>query len=363
MPRPAPILVLLLPVALACSSSPHRTFPLPTAEPVVQRPAIDRWRIQWDGAPEQAPVAVYLGDSPDEIDRSQPVGEMTGTSLEIIGLDPESRPYFALVGMDGQQRVVAERRLPLSGAHNFRDIGGYETSDGRRVRWGRLYRSDDLADLEKSDLRYLSRLDVSLVCDFRSPSERAGSPDRLPMEDPPRVAHLEIQHESFDPDEIQDRIISRDLEDANFENMLVQGNREFATTFAYQYRAMFERISLPANLPALVHCTAGKDRTGFAAAIVLLALGVPEQTVMEDYLLTNVYSANHIERTLLYLRLWLFSKEDAETVRPLLSARRSYLQAAFDAIDEEYGSIDTYLSEALGVDGPRREQLRALLLR
>jgi protein-tyrosine phosphatase len=357
-------LLLVLPLVVACATArPYATYPLPARDPVVQRPAIDQWEIEWDEAPERAPVAVYLGDSPDRIDRSQPIAEMTGRSVDIIGLDPAVRPYFELVGSDGTDRMVAERRLPLSGAHNFRDIGGYETADGRHVRWGLLYRSDDLADLTASDLRYLGHLGVKLVCDFRSPAERAAAPSRLPPGEPPEVAELPIQDERFDPEKIEERVMSRDLEGAHFDTLLIEGNRAFATTFAYQYRAMFERISDPAYLPALVHCTQGKDRTGFAAAIVLLALGVPEKTVMQDYLLTNVYTASDIERTLFYLRLWLFSRDEAELLRPLLQVRRDYLQAAFDAIHEHYGSVDAYLTHALGVDEAKRERLRSMLLR
>ena len=80
--------------------------------------------------------------------------------------------------------------------------------------------------------------------------------------------------------------------------MLITANREFATTFAHRYRAVFDRLADPENLPALIHCTAGKDRTGFGAALVLMALGVPRETAFEDYLLTNYYAREHIERTL-----------------------------------------------------------------
>ena len=99
-----------------------------------------------------------------------------------------------------------------------------------------------------------------------------------------------------------------------------------------------------------------------AAAIVLLALGVSEETVMQDYLLTNIYTANEIERTLFYLRLWLLSNDDAENVRPLLQVRREYLQAALDIIAEDYGSIDAYLTSALDLDAQDRQRLQALLL-
>jgi protein-tyrosine phosphatase len=354
------VLVLSIAVLLSCAS-PYSRHPLPTSEPIVQRPAVDIWEIEWDGASESAPATVYLGDAPDRIDRTQPVAELRGGTARIIGLDPNVRPFFEIEAHDGSRRVIAERLLPLSGTDNFRDLGGYRAAGGRRTRWGMLFRSDDLADLSRDDLRYLSGLGVKLVCDFRSLGERERSPNRLP-EVAPSVAHLEITPEGFDPNEIEDRILSRDVEDADFETLLIEGNRAFATRFAHQYKAMFDRLEDPANLPALVHCTQGKDRTGFAAAIVLLALGVSEETVMQDYLLTNIYTANEIERTLFYLRLWLLSNDDAENVRPLLQVRREYLQAALDIIAEDYGSIDAYLTSALDLDPQDRQRLQALLL-
>jgi protein-tyrosine phosphatase len=358
---PARMALALSIAGLLSCASPYHRHPLPSSDPVVQRPAIDVWEIGWDGASESAPAIVYLGDAPDRIDRTQPIAELRGDPVAIIGLDPAVRPYFEIHASDGSRRVVAERLLPLSGTENFRDLGGYLAAGGRRTRWGMLYRSDDLSELSRDDLRYLSGLGVKLVCDFRSPGERESAPNRLP-EVAPSVAHLEIAPEGFDPNEIEDRILSRDVEDVDFEALLIDGNRAFAIRFAYQYKAMFDRLEDPANLPALVHCTQGKDRTGFAAAIVLLALGVSEETVMQDYLLTNVYTANQIERTLFYLRFWLFSSDAAESVRPLLQVRREYLQAAFDIIQQDYGSIDAYLTTALDLDAQDRQRLQGLLL-
>jgi len=354
--------LLALPIAgvLACAS-PYGLHPLPATEPLVQRPAVDVWEIEWDGASKSAPATVYLGDAPDRIDRTQPIAELRGEPVEIIGLDPAVRPFFEIDASDGSRRVVAERLLPLAGTDNFRDLGGYPAAGGRHTRWGMLYRSDDLSDLTRADLRYLAGLHVKLVCDFRSPGERERSPDRLPDE-APSVALLDIQTEGFDPVAIEEKVYSRDVGDTDYQALLIEGNRAFATRFAYQYKAMFDRLEDPANLPALVHCTQGKDRTGFAAAIVLLALGVSEETVMQDYMLTNVYTANEIESTLGYLRLWLWSDDAAEAFRPLLEVDPEYLQAALDIIHEDYGSVDAYLSSALGLDAERRARLQALLL-
>jgi protein-tyrosine phosphatase len=352
--------VCLLLAAIGCVTTPPPL--IPAHDPIVERVAGDDLLLRWDAAPGGAPVRVFAGTSPDSIARSAPIAEMNGRVLRIRGLDPESRWFFELRPRHGERRVVSERLLPLAGAHNFRDLGGYRTGDGQAVRWGLLYRSDDLEGLTNSDLRFLKKLGIRLVCDFRSEYERARKPDRLPVEDPPEVELLAIEDENFDPRAVEAMIRARSVDDVDFDSLLVDSNRSFATASTDQYARMFERIVERENLPALVHCTAGKDRTGFASAIILLALGVPRETVFEDYLLTNVYTANEIEKTLMKIRIYLLSSAGAERIRPLLGVRRDYLQAGLDAIDEHYGSVEAYLRDGLGVSDVELERFRAMML-
>ncbi len=262
----------------------------------------------------------------------------------------------------GMPEHVKKRHLALEGAPNFRDLGGYATSDGRTVKWGELYRSDNLASLTDADLATVSGLGVELVCDFRAASEKQSEPDRLPATDPPEVAALEIGAESFIVKGLRERIQSGDTEGLDLRGMLIEGNRQFATTFAPQYAAMFERITKPGNLPALVHCTAGKDRAGFAAAMILSVLGVPRETVMEDFLLTNHYTAAATEKRLLMIEVFSLFRADSEALRPLFGVEPAYLEAAFDAIDAKYGDFDTYRRDALGLDDAELEAFRTLAL-
>ena len=262
----------------------------------------------------------------------------------------------------GMPEHVKRRHVVLEGAENFRDLGGYANADGRTVRWGLLYRSDNLAHLTDADLASLSKLGIKLVCDFRSAEEKAEEPDRLPPESPPAVAELPIFDESFSPSAFREKLLSGDLGDLDLREALIEGNRLFATRFASQYAAMLERVTQPENLPAVVHCTAGKDRAGFASAVLLRTLGVPEETVYEDFLLTNHYTAHKIERTLWTIRLFSLFRVDPERVRPVLGVERSYLAAAFEAIDAKHGSFDAYRREALGLDDAETEAFRALVL-
>jgi protein-tyrosine phosphatase len=263
---------------------------------------------------------------------------------------------------EGMPEHVQRRHVQLEGAHNFRDLGGYATEDGRTVRWGLFYRSDHLAQLTDADLAKLHALGIKLVCDFRSPEEKAEDPDRLPAEAPPTLVELPIFDQSFSPVAFREKITSGTLGDTDLRQMLIEGNRMFATRYAPQYAAMFERLTHREQLPALVHCTAGKDRTGFAAAVLLRTLGVPLDTVYEDFLLTNHYTAAEIERTLWIVRLVSLFRTDPDQVRPVLGVERAYLEAAFSAIEEQHGSFETYRRDALGLDDAETAAFRTLAL-
>ena len=254
----------------------------------------------------------------------------------------------------------SQRRLPVAGAANLRDLGGYATRDGRALRWGVLYRSDALADLSEQDVAYLARLHLRRVVDFRSAAERERDPDQLP--EGVRVVWQPIAGQGLDPRLMQDRLLSGDLSAEQAAAFLVEGNRAFVSEFREEYARFLRDLADPANLPTLFHCTAGKDRTGYAAALVLLALDVPRETAMQDYLLTNSFTQAKTRRTLQVIRLASLFRADPENLQPLFEARESYLGAAFSAIDETRGAADDYLRDALGVDDALRAQLRANLL-
>ena len=275
------------------------------------------------------------------------------------GAPPETRPVPSALPAASRE---AARRLPLDGAHNARDLGGYAGAGGRRVRWGVAYRSDALGDLSDGDVAYLARLGVQQVVDFRSEAERLREPDRLPASPAPRVVLRPIFGDALDPQTLRDRLLSGEARADEMAELLVAGNRAFVTEFAPVYSGFLRDLADPENLPVLFHCTAGKDRAGFAAAALLLALGVPREIIMQDYLLTNGFSEAATSRMLNVLRVVSLFRTEPDDVRPLFEARPAYLQAAFDAIDAGYGSDDAYLREGLGLDDAMLSRLRANLL-
>jgi len=352
---------------VACAAP---TFLVP--EQPLRRPAVDRLgessiRIRWPESFSTGSVVVYRGIDPAFIDRSVPLAVVKGQSVVLTDADDPNirssrRLYFELVPASGGTAVVvAERRLPLACCDNFRDLGGYETRDGRSVRWNRLYRTSELSKLTRSDLEYLSQFDVKLVCDFRSDSERNARPDRT-IDDAPEVLDLPIDQEGVDSEDLRVKIRTGGLVALGLEQKMLAAYRAFVDDYSAEWNAMFQRLAREENLPTVVHCTAGKDRTGFASALVLLALGVPEETVFEDYLRTNYYQQDFFRFILRWIPLYSFFRTDPEDMLPLIEARREYLQVALDEMVAHYGSIDAYLEQALGVDAELRAELERRLL-
>jgi protein-tyrosine phosphatase len=256
------------------------------------------------------------------------------------------------------------RRIAFDGPGNLRDLGGYRTADGRSVRWGVLYRSDHLGRLSARDLRQLRRLELAVLVDFRSGAEKREAPNRLPRGHGIKVVELPLFDNDAQNDlglSLRSRIASGDLSTLDAAAFLVEANQRLATEFTPAYRQFVAELLAARGAPLLFHCTAGKDRTGFAAAIVLRLLGVPEEAIVADYLRSQAYNLATYQRDLLLLRL-LKGAAVTAVARALLGVDPAYLQAAFAAIDHEYGSFDAYVRCGLGLGEADIAQLRELLL-
>jgi protein-tyrosine phosphatase len=279
--------------------------------------------------------------------------------VRISGLEPASRHYFLLRDQHGTEVLAAERKLGMQGTPNFRDFGGYPTVNGRWVKWGFLFRSGQLSSLSDQDVALLASLQLDLVCDFRRLEEQGSDPSRLPTNNPPRIASLPIIPGSnsrfFEQAEGQmgDR-------QAMFDFML-QINQDFVEAQAEAYARMFREILEVKDARFLVHCAAGKDRTGFAAAIILLALGVSREVVMRDYMLTGRYFHPHREIDQLREK-YQMQQMDAQSILPMLEVHEDYLARALFAIEQRFPSVDVYLEEALGVGPAEVAQLQASYL-
>jgi protein tyrosine/serine phosphatase len=260
-------------------------------------------------------------------------------------------------------RPWKQRLLPLAGTNNARDMGGYTTADGRAVRWGQLFRSDSLANLNDTDLAYLGNLQLSAVTDFRGDTERAAAPDRLPQQTPP-IAYrtVAINDPAVDVAELGRKVYAGLLSEAELLALTDRQGYVNEPAVSRMWGQWLARLADPDNLPHLFHCTAGKDRTGFAAAIVLLTLGVPRDQVMEDFLLSNEYRRAGIEANIEKIQAHSEHEVDAEVLRQVLGVSPRSLDDAISAMEEKYGSIDGFIEHGLGIDAATRAKLQELLL-
>jgi protein-tyrosine phosphatase len=325
------------------------------------------YRIAYESAGSGNPVRIYVSASPDRIDTSEPLLTTTRSPATVSVPGRAGRLYFHLKPKSGPTRVVAMRRLPLDGATNFRDLGGYRTADGRFVKWGRLFRTDHLAGLTPRDYEYLATLGIRLVCDLRTSGERQRNPTRWQGREPEFLwapmlsdAQLPANPGQLAPDEFRRRF---EIVSSGGKLQVSASYRQFVIDYVASYRQVFRRL-VAGELPAVTHCTAGQDRTGVYSAILLTALGVPRETVVADYLLTSRYRLTDAvvdERR----REWKERYEvDAtqEQVRAMQGLRSETLAATFDVIEATYGSFDTFRREVLELSDTELSAFRNRLL-
>jgi protein-tyrosine phosphatase len=301
--------------------------------------------------------SVEIFDTPDAQGSAHPqtLLKTSDTTVTVHAGKPDQRMYFFVKPNDGEEREVSIRHLQLQGTPNFRDLGGYETADGRFTRWGLIYRSGVLTYLTPDDYTYLSQLHIHVICDFRTQQENAVAPETwIPGAD---VDHLHYPIGSSGkksdatvgallagnptPEQLRTRMI------AVYSGMAFKGAPQLAKLFAAMETG---------PLPVLYHCTAGKDRTGMFSAFLLLA----------DYALTNVYlkqggakAMQKMEHASADSTLAQLTPEDRAV---LMAADPTYMQQTLKDIDAKYGSFDAYRREALHVTDADAEVLKRRLL-
>lgn len=282
---------------------------------------------------------------------------LTACDTSLSALPATERPIPVLLPPNQRE---AMRKLPFEGAHNFRDIGGYKSANGKTVKWGMVYRSDQLSNLTPEDEYYLERLNLKRIVDLRSINEREAAPNRIAPDS--SIAIVNMPTAELNQDVIQHKILTATLRDNELPELIVAINRDRVEQYTLVYRAWLQSLLQDNTLPMVFHCNIGQGRTGFATAILLLALGVPKETVIADYLASNIYMEDHADQLVTKIQLSYFFQADTESLREALKVKTRYINAAFDAIDKHYGSFDRYLEEGLGLTPSKIKQLQSILL-
>ncbi len=275
--------------------------------------------------------------------------------------------FFGLVacgfnaGHSGSDLEYAEpisdsRLISVSGTRNFRDLGGYKTTDGHVVKKGLIFRSDKLANLGDVGLADISGLGVNVITDLRSDEEREQEPDALPENVTYNI--LPINDEPVDIRKLSRKIIMGRVKES--EVMTLLDHRRFITNPSHRetWGEWLASLTEEENTPHLFHCTSGKDRTGYGAAIILLTLGVDKQTVMEDFLFSNQVLQSYNDATIASIEKRIGKRESLKTIRKIMGVSQETMEATFSQMETDYGSIDNFIKDGLGIDDVTRQKLK-----
>lgn len=263
--------------------------------------------------------------------------------------------------------MTQQRLLPINHGYNFRDLGGYRTADGRTVKWRRLIRAGALSRLNSQDQETLAAVPVTIDIDLRSKPEILAAPDRIPQT--AKYYHLPVFNVDVTNASRSDEEVAEEMQEPGngYRHMQLEYRNMAKLASARQaYRKMFSLLLANSTGAALFHCTAGKDRTGFGAFLILSALGVPRETILQDYLLTNETTAEFRQRWVAQLQSSTAELGNRDAViknrSDMMAVFPGYLTAAIDTVNQLAGDPKHYLTDCLGLTRHDLADLQRLYL-
>lgn len=281
-------------------------------------------------------------------------------SNEVGFLDPNpnNRTFYKII-CGNDEITLAERVVPLKNFSNFRDLGGYKTKDGRTVKWGLFYRSEDLSNLKDNDLKYFESLGIKYVLDYRSEDEVSRNPDvQVKLVKNINIPGMNIKgNDNLDMTTYVEQILQGSTMDINPEDLL----REAYKTMPLDnpaYKELFKLFRNPEDTAILQHCTAGKDRTGVGSALILLALNVDEETIIKDYLESNNNRKNFTKNIIETYKDYMKDEKVKKMIEGILGVDETLIKSSLNSIKNKYGTYEDYFKNEYELDEDELDKLR-----
>lgn len=307
-------------------------------------------RVTWRGGSRE--MSVFLSEDPDDAGTDVRAPDARG----LVSLPNRSRRAYVHLFEPTQGFVVAaERRIPMDGPSNFRDLGGYPTLDGAWTRWGQVFRSDGLHTLSDGDHDLLDALEISTVFDLRSHAEVEQAPDRLPGG--VRHVHLPMSSDVAQGRSMLERIVDGDLRKFDEDDM-AEGYLRMLEGFPEFLSEMLHAVADGDKV--LFHCTAGKDRTGITAMTMLGLAGVADGYILDDYEVSAHYRAHSAEGTNWFAERIREAGCDPDDFHAMWGSPRPAMRKALDGVRERWGDQHQYV-RSIGVADDVVERVRAAL--
>ncbi|MDR1402706.1 MAG: tyrosine-protein phosphatase [Tannerellaceae bacterium] len=329
----------------------------PDIQTLCLRDDIGNYIIKWEtNPPLQGTMKLYVSDVPGAFNKSRPVGYSPvgeGITKYVTG-DNITRKYFLLCFNDQYVETAASRLVAMDSVQNFRDLGGYVSARSKKeISWGKVFRSGRIGALSPRDSVKLTNLKIKTIIDLRSEEEQAAEPVGYTKA---KIIHIPVSTGKLP--EILARISKERIRKGDgvvfMQDLYIQYVEENKEQFA-RALAVFEDTS---NYPIAFSCSLGKDPAGFLTALLLAALDIPEEVILNDYLATNDF----LDLTRFNARVQRLNSDAQETLTVILTANAMYLDLAFRKIKKDYGSIKEYLINELHLSESRQNKLKEMLL-
>jgi protein-tyrosine phosphatase len=322
-------------------------------QPILARVGNRSYHVYFPTVKQYLPLQLSFKGQPAHVnwDAKQQVGQFHYPAKSF-------HPVFEIAQGNGKVMPIAQKLLPVHGTHHFRDLGGYTTESGAVVAWGKIYRSDHLAQIRPRGYDQLTRhLGIRTIIDFRGIREAQSARFRQVKKEGIRMVNIPISHGNA-VGELKEWVMTGKGNAIDPNKMMEEAYRYMALEATAQFRTFFDVVKDPESYPLVFHCTAGKDRTGFAAALLLHALGVPMQTILADFMASNLLREPVNKAWIQKGRFFL----DPDILRPLLILHPDLLTRAFRQVETHFGSLHNFIRAELGLQAHEQLALQQRLL-
>jgi protein-tyrosine phosphatase len=324
---------------------------------VVEKDREGDFLLKWEVSPDQeGNIDIYSSLTDSSFTSFTPLTSKRVTD-QVLRVSPTGlglREYFILRTSGVYSGVVANRAIDMNNIKNFRDVGGYFTSDNRQIKWGEIYRSADVSNATLYDQERIRRLNIKTVIDFRS--ERTAK--KYPLLLHPSIRKIALSLTPMDADKLDEQLRDEHFDRSDAIRYVQESYVDIVENHKEQFGEMFDELTNNSNYPVLLTGSLGKDGVGLASYFILYALGVPHSTLEDDYMLSN----EEIDPAKANIDARNLSEPLQEAVTAMLSVNRAYLNYVIDHIKKKYGSVDNYLEKELRVTSGKKNLLRKYLL-
>lgn len=328
----------------------------PDIRVVCMRDDIGNYVIKWETFPQMTgTMKLFVSNDPSNFEKSNPavITDIKEGRVTYITNDNITRKYFLLSFNNKYEKEVSSRAITMENVQNLRDLGGYVTKEKKTIQWGKLYRSGELNHLSRKDSVRINGLNIKTIIDLRSESEITASPIQYT-----NAEIIRIPIEIGDLSDIMGKIRKGQLRKGDGIIFMQDLYLHFVEQYSNQFGQAIRTLLDEDKYPVLFSCSLGKDRTGFLSTLLLLALDIPESTIMQDYMASNSYlNLKKFENLVKDL-----DTEAQETVALMLTANETYLDTALDKIRKDHGTYQKYISKELNITEEERQQLKEIML-